>query len=329
MKNIDGIGLYIYISNIDGWEGERVKKQKPIYVQTEMETRMDELWKYTQDPMLHTEWDARFTEISYLEKQDDEPQRFLYKTKIGFGIEIAGEGESVGQLRKETGERISSLKFWTDSKLSLIKVGRGYWKYTPNGEKIYFETQYDYETRFGSVGRMVDSYIFRPLLGWATAWSFDALKLWLERGLHPRLLIRKSIIHLVVCLIFSFVWIYQGLVPKVLFTHPEEIRMLSILIGSTENSILALKIIVFLEIGFGITWLLPLKKRRLFLFHIFLLIGLTVAAWVTNILSFIQPFNPITLNFILIGLSAIGYINSNDLPRAKNCMRKRKGEMCG
>ncbi|MEN1935211.1 DoxX-like family protein [Paenibacillus sp. 102] len=302
-----------------------MKRQKPLYVQTEMETSMEELWRYTQDPTLHTEWDARFTEISYLERKEDEPQRFLYKTKIGFGLEIAGEGESVGELQKETGERISSLKFWTDSKLSLIKIGRGYWKYTPNGKKICFETQYDYETKFGVVGRIIDSYVFRPLLGWATAWSFDALKLWLEKELHPRLLIRRTITHWLTCFLLAFVWMYQGLVPKVLFAHPEEIRMLSILISSNENSILALKIIGFLEIVFGIIWLLPFKKRRLFLFHIFILIGLTVAAGFTNILSFIQPFNPITLNLILIGLSVIGYMNSDDLPRAKNCKRKRKG----
>ncbi|WJE54365.1 DoxX-like family protein [Bacillus cereus] len=302
-----------------------MKKQKPIYVQTEMETSMDELWKYTQDPMLHTEWDARFTEISYLARKEDEPQRFLYKTKIGFGLEIAGEGESIGELQKETGERISSLKFWTDSELSLIKIGRGYWKYTPNGKNICFETQYDYETRFRGVGRIIDSYVFRPLLGWATAWSFDALKLWLEKGLHPCLLIRKTIMYWLTCFLLAFVWGYQGLVPKVLFAHPEEIRMLSALIGSSENSILTLKIIGFLEIGFGIIWLLPFEKSRLFLFHIFILIGLAVAAGFTNILSFIQPFNPITLNLILIGLSVIGYINSDDLPRAKTCNRKRKG----
>ena len=123
----------------------------------------------------------------------------MYKTKIGFGLEIAGEGESIGEIRKETGERISSLKFWTDNTLSLIQIGRGYWKYTPNKEYIHFETQYDYDTRFGRVGNVIDCYIFRPLLGWATAWSFDALKLWLEKGLHPRLLIRRTMTYWLVC----------------------------------------------------------------------------------------------------------------------------------
>ncbi|MBJ8007208.1 MULTISPECIES: DoxX-like family protein [Bacillus cereus group] len=300
-------------------------KKKPIYVATEMNTKMKKLWEYTQEPDLHTKWDARFTEISYLEKKEGEPQKFLYKTKIGFGLEIAGEGESIGEIRKETGERISSLKFWTDNKLSLIQIGRGYWKYTPNGEHIHFETQYDYDTRFGRIGNVIDSYIFRPLLGWATAWSFDALKLWLEKGFHPKLLIRRTMTYWLVCFLVAFVWLYQGIVPKLMFTHSEEVKMLSALIGSNDSSIFILKIVGFLEIIWGVMWLLPFQKRKLFILHIVMLIGLTIVAGVTNITSFTEPFNPITLNFLLIGLSMVGYMNSTNLPSAKNCKRKRKG----
>ncbi|MBK5425282.1 DoxX-like family protein [Bacillus sp. TH30] len=300
-------------------------KKKPIYVATEMNITMEKLWAYTQEPDIHTEWDARFTEISYLEKKEGEPQKFLYKTKIGFGLEIAGEGESIGEIRKKTGERISSLKFWTDNKLSLIQIGRGYWKYTPNGEHIHFETQYDYDTRFGRIGNVIDSYIFRPLLGWATAWSFDALKLWLEKGLHPKLLIRRTMTYWLVCFLVAFVWLYQGIVPKLMFTHSEEVKMLSALIGSNDSSIFILKIVGFLEIIWGVMWLLPFQKRKLFILHIVMLIGLTIVAGVTNIISFTQPFNPITLNFLLIGVSIVGYINSTNLPSAKNCKRTRKG----
>ncbi|MGE7884611.1 DoxX-like family protein [Bacillus sp. NPDC094077] len=302
-----------------------MKRKRSIYVATEMKTTMEKLWEYTQEPDIHTEWDARFTEISYLEKKEGEPQKFLYKTKIGFGLEIAGEGESIGEIRKETGERISSLKFWTENTLSLIQIGRGYWKYTPHKECIHFETQYDYDTRFGHIGNVIDSYMFRPLLGWATAWSFDALKLWLEKELHPSLLIRRTITYWLVCFLFAFVWIYQGIVPKIIFSHPEEVKMLSILIGSNESSIFILKIVGLLEIIWGVMWLLPLQKRKLFILHIGMLIGLTIVAGFTNIASFTQPFNPITLNLLLIGLSIVGYINSFDLPSAKNCKRMRKG----
>ncbi|WP_242254883.1 DoxX-like family protein [Bacillus cereus group sp. BfR-BA-01379] len=302
-----------------------MKGKKPIYVSAEMNTTMEKLWEYTQKPDIHTEWDARFTEISYLEKTEGEPQKFLYKTKIGFGLEIAGEGESIGEIRKETGERISSLKFWTDNQLSLIQIGCGYWKYTPCKEHIHFETQYDYNTRFGRIGNVIDIYMFRPLLGWATAWSFDALKLWLEKGLHPRLLIRRTMTYWLVCFLFAFVWMYQGIVPKLVFTHSEEVKMLSVMIGSTEHSIFVLKIIGLLEIIFGVLWLLPLPKRKVFVVHIFILIALTIAAGFTNIVSFTEPFNPITLNVLLMGLSIVGYINSTNLPSAKNCKRKRKG----
>ncbi|HHK5533106.1 TPA: DoxX-like family protein [Bacillus mobilis] len=302
-----------------------MKEKKPIYVSAEMNTTMEKLWEYTQEPNIHTEWDARFTEISYLEKKEGEPQKFLYKTKIGFGLEIAGEGESIGEIRKETGERISSLKFWTDNQLSIIQIGRGYWKYTPCEEQIHFETQYDYDTRFGRIGNVIDVYMFRPLLGWATAWSFDALKLWLEKGLHPRLLIRRTMTYWLVCFLIAFVWMYQGIVPKLVFTHSEEVKMLSVMIGSTEHSIFVLKIIGLLEIIFGVIWLLPFQKRKVFVVHIFMLITLTIAAGFTNIVSFTEPFNPITLNVLLMGLSIVGYINSFDLPSAKNCKRKRKG----
>ena len=87
-------------------------------------------------------------------------------------------------------------------------------------------------------------------------------------------------------LLFAFVWIYQGIVPKLLFTHSEEVKMLSVLIGSNESSVYILKIIGVLEIIFGVVWLLPLTKRKLFILHIIVLLVLTLAAGFTNIASF-------------------------------------------
>jgi len=58
------------------FEVGRMKRKQPIYVATKMNTTMGKLWEYTQEPAIHTEWDARFTEISYLEKKEGEPQKF-------------------------------------------------------------------------------------------------------------------------------------------------------------------------------------------------------------------------------------------------------------
>ncbi|MCY8439351.1 hypothetical protein MOC93_22025, partial [Bacillus haynesii] len=83
-----------------------------------------------------------------------------------------------GNVYQDTGDRVSSLKFATNHPLSVIREGRGYWKYSESETGIKFMTQYDYDTRYGKLGRLADM-AFRPLLGWATAWSFEALKIWL------------------------------------------------------------------------------------------------------------------------------------------------------
>src|SRR5258707_3918721 len=57
---------------------------------------MDELWEKTQNPQLHQRWDLRFNQIEYLPREAGEPQKFLYRTRIGFGFTIDGNGESTG-----------------------------------------------------------------------------------------------------------------------------------------------------------------------------------------------------------------------------------------
>ena len=79
-----------------------------IYVEIPIRASMDELWEKTQDPQLHQRWDLRFTQIEYLARHGEEPQRFLYRTRVGFGVKIDGEGESVGERDGEGGARTSS-----------------------------------------------------------------------------------------------------------------------------------------------------------------------------------------------------------------------------
>src|SRR5215469_16765084 len=135
-----------------------------IYVETPIHCTIDELWEKTQNPKLHQRWDLRFTEIEYLPRTADEPQKFLYRTRIGFGLTVDGKGESTGNRDGDGGSRTSSLKFWSADPKSLITIGSGYWKYVPVRNVIRFFTWYDYETRFGPVGRVLDKCAFRPLL---------------------------------------------------------------------------------------------------------------------------------------------------------------------
>jgi hypothetical protein len=164
---------------------------RPIYVEILVRAPLEELWTKTQQPDLHQRWDLRFSRIEYLPRPDESaPQRFLYATRLGFGIEVTGEGEGVGEKDGAAGSRTSALRFWSNDRRALIRRGSGYWRYVPTPEGVRFITSYDYETRHGIVGRLFDRIVFRPLIGWATAWSFDRLRLWLETGVEPEASLR-------------------------------------------------------------------------------------------------------------------------------------------
>lgn len=163
----------------------------PIYVELLVRAPIDAVWDATQLPHHHQRWDLRFSRIEYLPRADGEPQRFLYATRLGLGVEIRGEGESVGDKDAADGSRTSALVFGSADRRSLIRQGSGYWRYVPTDAGTRFITGYDYETRFGSMGRAIDRLVFRPLIGWATAWSFDRLRLWLEAGVSPETSLRQ------------------------------------------------------------------------------------------------------------------------------------------
>src|SRR6267378_4935618 len=210
-----------------------------IYVEILIRSSMDNLWEKTQNPKLHQRWDLRFSEIDYLPRKPGEAREFLYATRIGGGLRIEGAGESTGERDDASGQRTSALKFWSDDPKSLIKLGSGYWKYIPGSSGTRFITWYDYRTRFGIIGRIVDRVFFRPLLGWATAWSFDRLRLWIERGVLPEVSQVRALVYLVARSTIAFIWLYHGLVPKLLYHDPIELDLLS-RIGTPNSHLLAI-----------------------------------------------------------------------------------------
>lgn len=166
-----------------------------LYVETVIRTGMARLWDRSQEPDQHQRWDLRFTSITYLPRAtEDEPQRFRYATRLLPFLSVDGTGISAGERRRADGTRVSALRFSSHHPLSLLAGGSGYWRYVPDpdgGPGIRFLTGYDYRPRWGRFGALADRMVFRPLMGWATAWSFDRLRLWCERGTTPgRALVR-------------------------------------------------------------------------------------------------------------------------------------------
>ncbi|MEV7813385.1 hypothetical protein AB0P05_22010 [Streptomyces flaveolus] len=156
-----------------------------LYIETHIRADLDELWARTQDPARHQRWDLRFTRIEYLPRAEGEPQRFRYATRLLPFLTVSGTGVAAGEKERPDGTRTSALRFASPHPLSLIAEGSGYWRYVPDAHGVRFLTGYDYRPRWGAPGALADRLLFRPLMGWATAWSFDRLRLWLERGITP------------------------------------------------------------------------------------------------------------------------------------------------
>jgi len=202
-----------------------------LYVEAHIRGDLDTLWARTQDPAQHQRWDLRFTSIDYLPRAEGEPQRFRYATRVLPFLTVEGTGVSAGEKTRSDGTRTSALRFSSPHPLSLLAEGSGYWRYVPDGDGVRFLTGYDYRPRWGRFGAVADRLLLRPLTGWATAWSFDRLRLWLERGITPeRALLNwaaelavRALVLVVACTGFGlapFVHLFGPFAPAVAYLTP-------------------------------------------------------------------------------------------------------------
>jgi hypothetical protein len=302
-------------------------RAKKIYVEIDIRGPLERVWQLSQTPASHERWDLRFTEISYIPRaSDSEPQRFVYATRIGFGMNIRGEGESIGTHDGPNGSRSSALRFSSKDPKSLICDGSGYWKYVPlagSDPATRFLTLYDYDVRFGLAGVIFDRMIFRPLIGWATAWSFDRLRLWIERGLDPAAALRNSLLYFTARMTVAFVWIYQGLIPKLLFHSADELTMIRVAGVHDAHTAATCAALGLIEIAIGLSLIIAWRATALLWFTLLgmVIASVTVAARAPEFLT--AAFNPISLNLCVFALSLIALLINRDLPSAEQCVRKQ------
>ncbi len=291
-----------------------------IFVKILIRAPLEELWRHTQDPALHEQWDLRFTRIRYLPRaSEDEPQRFEYSTRIGFGVEICGEGESVGDRELPNGERASSLKFNSGHPLSLIKKGSGYWKYIPTAEGVWFITWYEYDTRFGIVGRLLDRAVFRPMMAWATAWSFDSLRMWLTRNQAPAVSRVLGLAHAISRGALAAIFAWHGLVPKLLARDADEIALLAAGGAPADNIPMALTALGIAELLFAAVLLLFRRKTWPAWITFALMLIVTAGISITAPRYVSAAFNPITLNFSVAAFALLDILTLRHTPSASHC----------
>jgi hypothetical protein len=97
----------------------------------------------------------------------------------------------------------------------------------------------------------------------------------------------------------AFVWIYQGIVPKLVCQSPVELELLSHL-GPLYGFLCS--VMGYGEMLFGLLLLLS-PWRWPFVLNILAMAGLFVYVSLTEPALLVQPFNPVTLNVALIALS--------------------------
>ncbi|WP_432497290.1 hypothetical protein [Kineococcus gypseus] len=162
---------------------------RPLYVETLVRCDADRLWHLTQAPRLHPRWDLRFSAIEPTARDADGHQRFTHSLSLPHPraalLTVTGTGVSVGERRDAAGRGTSALRFRPHGRLSPLGEGSGYWRYVPTAQGVRFLTGYDYAPGWGRAGALLDPLLVRPAVGWATAWSFDRLRLWAEDGVDP------------------------------------------------------------------------------------------------------------------------------------------------
>jgi hypothetical protein len=157
----------------------KASRKRKIVVEAMIPAPVELVWDRTQVPALHVRWDIRFTQIRYLEQQDERGFNMMdYRTRIGFGIEVCGYGHYL----QSTPLELSTFEFDSDDWKSLITRGRGIWLYRRCDQGTYFKTVYDYEIRHGWLGRVIDYLVFRNLIRLATEWGFETLRQWCHEG---------------------------------------------------------------------------------------------------------------------------------------------------
>ncbi|MEV4108190.1 SRPBCC family protein [Nonomuraea sp. NPDC049695] len=152
-------------------------RRRRLYIEIRIKADLEDLWQATQDPSRHQRWDLRFGRIEYLAPRDGR-QAFRYAT-----LGVSGVGVSTGNRHGPGGGRTSALRFGSRHPLSPIRAGSGYWRYLPVADGVRFLTSYDYRPR------VLPGWV----MWWATAWSFDRLRLWLETGRTPERTLRQAL----------------------------------------------------------------------------------------------------------------------------------------
>lgn len=266
-----------------------------------------------QTPEAHVRWDVRFTGIDHLHRPEQgAPQRFRYSTRLGFGLAIEGWGETVASKNGDG----SALRFGSDDPGSLIAEGAGTWTYAEEGDHVRFRTVYDYRPRHGWGGRLADRVAFRPLMTWATRWSFDRLRLWVEQGLAPETTMRLWLLKRACLALLGAVWILSGLVPKLISVRASEVALVTSSGLAFGAPLLTLQLLGVAEILAGVWLLTGLAERAAVVTTTLAMVGLAGLVALLDPAAVSDPYGGLVKNLGLVGCALAVLVLSPLTPKS-------------
>ena len=123
------------------------------------------------------------------------------------------------------------------------------------------------------------------------------------------------LIHGLARITVAFIWIYHGLVPKILGPHRDELYLAAAHGLSVDTLAYLLKAAGMLEMVFGLIVLFFWHSRWPFLISIAVLTVLLLDVAIVAPEYLRAAFNPISLNLSVISLSVIGFITTGGEPQ--------------
>jgi uncharacterized membrane protein YphA (DoxX/SURF4 family) len=139
-----------------------------------------------------------------------------------------------------------------------------------------------------------------------------------EEGQSPETSFLLAAITVLARATIGFVWLWHGIVPKLIVRDPNE----QIMLAQAGLPVELLPLIGIAEVAFGVAMLLALRQRWLFLLNAGVMMAALAGVAARSPQYLGQAFNPVTLNVCMVALSLTGYLVWNKVPSARNCLRR-------
>jgi len=116
------------------------------------------------------------------------------------------------------------------------------------------------------------------------------------------------------------VWVYQGLVPKLVLHHPDELAMLTDAGVPPATAALTATIVGWMEIAMGLATIV-FSNRWLLVATVLLMIGAAFGVAFSSPRYLGAAFNPVSLNLLMAALALVGIVVGGRAPSAGRCKR--------